>query len=339
MQGLRHEGIGMYRCAGAFYTFSRNHNTLGAVPQELYQWPEVAAAARNSLSLRYSLLPYLFTLFALAHRDGGTVLQPLFWSTPQDMTARQAQGQWLWGTDVMVSPVLVERARAREVYLPEGDWLCWAGCGRVVASLGEESPLGDRRVREIQSSSHQIDGAAAVVKGPHWVRVEGVALDRLPLWLRGGSIIPVCKRGSNQVLAAARCFNGEGRDCGHVEAAIRKDSTAPPVHRNTTACAGLLCTTDMETGGQDNDLATAEELLASHPIQLVVLLKPSTVGAFCHTAWSVQVSCGLILCAQPMLFPKNSQPVIGMCYMHHCQTGNVQAHNCRQVHYCSDVVG
>jgi len=48
----------------------RNHNTLGAAPQELYLWDSVAEASRNALNMRYTLLPYLYTLFYNANTDG-----------------------------------------------------------------------------------------------------------------------------------------------------------------------------------------------------------------------------------------------------------------------------
>ncbi len=34
---------------GAFYPFARNHNTLGAAPQELYLWDSVAEASKKAL--------------------------------------------------------------------------------------------------------------------------------------------------------------------------------------------------------------------------------------------------------------------------------------------------
>ena len=40
--------------------------------------PAVVVAARAALRERYRLLPYLYTLFYLAHTRGHTVARPLF---------------------------------------------------------------------------------------------------------------------------------------------------------------------------------------------------------------------------------------------------------------------
>lgn len=64
---------------GAFYTYSRNHNTMGALPQDPgYFGDDVALASRRALLIRYTLLPYLYTLFHLSHIRGSTVMRPLY---------------------------------------------------------------------------------------------------------------------------------------------------------------------------------------------------------------------------------------------------------------------
>lgn len=58
----------------SFYTFS-----LSPQPQEPYMFGQKAQAAmRSALNLRYSLLPFLYTLFHHTHTSAETVARPLF---------------------------------------------------------------------------------------------------------------------------------------------------------------------------------------------------------------------------------------------------------------------
>jgi alpha-glucosidase (family GH31 glycosyl hydrolase) len=81
-----------------------------AEAQELYRWPSVAAAGRRALGLRYRLLTYLYSHFHRAAAEAAPVARPLWFEFPADAAALAADGQWLLGDAVLVSPVL-EQAR------------------------------------------------------------------------------------------------------------------------------------------------------------------------------------------------------------------------------------
>jgi len=108
---------------GAFYPFSRDHNAIGAIPQELYVWPLVANISRFILNVRYSLLPYYYTLFYKVHagRDG-TVIRPLFFEFPTDLNTYSIDRQFLVGKGLLVSPVLEEGATTVTAYFPDTNW-------------------------------------------------------------------------------------------------------------------------------------------------------------------------------------------------------------------------
>lgn len=59
---------------GSFYPFSRNHNGLGYKEQDPAAWgPGFADRTKKVLETRYTLLPYLYTMFYHAHVSGTDV--------------------------------------------------------------------------------------------------------------------------------------------------------------------------------------------------------------------------------------------------------------------------
>ncbi len=84
---------------GAFYPFSRNHNGKGYADQDPGAYgPEVAASVRTALRIRYTLLPYLYTLFFQHYAEGGTVARALWHEFPLDQIAAGIDRQFLWGS-------------------------------------------------------------------------------------------------------------------------------------------------------------------------------------------------------------------------------------------------
>ncbi|KAM9177738.1 lysosomal alpha-glucosidase isoform 1-T1 [Mergus octosetaceus] len=113
---------------GAFYPFMRNHNDHGNRPQEPYAFSLAAQdAMRKALHLRYSLLPYLYTLFHWAHAAGETVARPLFLEFPKDPNTWTVDRQLLWGGGLLITPVLEAGQTKVSGYFPAGTWYSLAG--------------------------------------------------------------------------------------------------------------------------------------------------------------------------------------------------------------------
>jgi len=110
---------------GAFYPFSRNHNDKYSAPQEPYVWPVVAQIARNVLSVRYTLLPYYYTLFREAHVYGATVARPLFFEFPAEEATWAIDKQFMIGSHLLLSPALEQNVETVRACFPAGTWYDW----------------------------------------------------------------------------------------------------------------------------------------------------------------------------------------------------------------------
>ncbi|XP_069318720.1 maltase-glucoamylase-like [Eulemur rufifrons] len=108
---------------GAFYPFSRNHNTIGTRRQDPVSWnASFVEISRSVLETRYTLLPYLYTLMHRAHTEGITVVRPLLHEFVSDQVTWDIDSQFLLGPAFLVSPVLELNARAVTAYFPRARW-------------------------------------------------------------------------------------------------------------------------------------------------------------------------------------------------------------------------
>ncbi|XP_045876122.1 putative maltase-glucoamylase-like protein FLJ16351 isoform X2 [Meles meles] len=108
---------------GAFYPFSRNHNTIGTRRQDPVAWNSTFEMfSRKVLQTRYTLLPYLYTLMHKAHVEGSTVVRPLFHEFTNDNKTWDIDHQFMLGPALLISPVLESNTFAIHAYFPRAHW-------------------------------------------------------------------------------------------------------------------------------------------------------------------------------------------------------------------------
>nr|ANF89437.1 truncated sucrase-isomaltase [Desmodus rotundus] len=104
---------------GAFYPFSRNHNADGYVDQDpafFGQNSLLVNSSRHYLKIRYTLLPFLYTLFYKAHKFGETVARPFLHEFYEDTNSWIEDTQFLWGPSLLITPVLKQGADTVSAY-------------------------------------------------------------------------------------------------------------------------------------------------------------------------------------------------------------------------------
>lgn len=79
-------------------------------------------------SLRYRLLPYIYTYAYQMHKTGMPLMRALVLNYQDDENVYDIGDEYLFGNDLLVCPVTTKGAQTRTVYLPEGKWFdYWTG--------------------------------------------------------------------------------------------------------------------------------------------------------------------------------------------------------------------
>lgn len=103
---------------GVFTPLMRNHSALHTREQEIYRfstWENM----RDTVRVRYALLPFLYSEFMKAALTDGMLFRPLAFDYPEDPRAVGTEDQVMLGEGCMIAPVLEQNAMGRYVYLPE----------------------------------------------------------------------------------------------------------------------------------------------------------------------------------------------------------------------------
>jgi alpha-D-xyloside xylohydrolase len=142
---------------GAFCPMMRSHGT--DAPREIYQFGKkgdrVYDAIEKSINLRYSLLPYIYSVSWDVTGNQSSMMRALMMDFPKDKQALDINDQYMFGKSILICPVTrvmyskdtkedFSIVKTRELYLPKGaDWIdFWTGDkftgGQTVS---KESPL------------------------------------------------------------------------------------------------------------------------------------------------------------------------------------------------------
>jgi alpha-glucosidase len=136
---------------------------------------QALAAARTAFHTRYELLPYLYTAARQAADTGLAPVRPMYWQAPEQDSAYAARYQYQLGDAMVVAPVVHPAEPATGLapvlaWLPAGEWV--------------ERSTGER------------------FTGPDWV-YQPAGLDRLPQFVRLGSVLPLAEPAETTVAQPA----------------------------------------------------------------------------------------------------------------------------------------
>ncbi|MGV2802892.1 DUF4968 domain-containing protein [Clostridium perfringens] len=108
---------------GPFIPIFRNHSNMYTRRQEPWAFgPRAEKIAKKSIELRYELLPYIYDLYYISHKEGLPIFRPMIMEYEKDMNLLNMREQFMLGENMLVAPVLYEGERSKTVYLPKGSW-------------------------------------------------------------------------------------------------------------------------------------------------------------------------------------------------------------------------
>ena len=137
-----------------------NTDDFNGAANEVWSFGEPAyQIIQKYMLLRERLRPYIMKQMSIASKTGIPPMRPLFVDFPSDLICYQVEDEYLFGSDLLVAPVLDADVKMRNVYLPA-------------------------------NSTWKDAWTDQVYTGGQWLSVEA-PLDRIPVFLRGDASLSI----------------------------------------------------------------------------------------------------------------------------------------------------
>ena len=143
---------------GVFNPLTRAHHEGGTAVEPWLFGQEAEAITRKAIELKYTLFPYIYTYAREAHDTGLPLMRAMVLEYPNDTEAYRLNGQFMFGKELLVAPVVEKGAVTKEVYLPEGEWV-------------------------------DFNNTKTTYKGGKWITADA-PMNTIPMFVKKGSIIP-----------------------------------------------------------------------------------------------------------------------------------------------------
>ena len=180
---------------GLFCPVFRSHGA--DAPREIWQFGKkgepVYDAIEKQIRLRYRLLPYLYSTAWQVTSNNDSYMRPLFADFPQDKTVWDMTDEFLFGRSILAAPIVTPQYTEEKIIRTDA----MTGWDRNDVS-GQKGDIRNVDFTATKTAVKYLPKGATwydywtnkVYKGGQRVTI-GTTLDRVPMFVRAGSILPL----------------------------------------------------------------------------------------------------------------------------------------------------
>ncbi|HIY57044.1 MAG TPA: glycoside hydrolase family 31 protein [Candidatus Tetragenococcus pullicola] len=114
LHGSRHPQTPLFKADGEPTEMTGAANEIWSYGEENYE------IMKKFILIRESLRDYTRELMREASEKGTPVMRTMFYDFPEDVITWDLDTQYMYGSDILVAPIVEEKATERWIYLPEG---------------------------------------------------------------------------------------------------------------------------------------------------------------------------------------------------------------------------